>query len=828
MAKCKVQNVRSDGGTEFKSNTLINFYVENEVFNQTTPPYSPQANGNIERSNRSVVEMARTLISELKENSGIQDCERLWPEAVRTAVFIQNRILTARTHSKFKNKTPFEVLTDKKPEISYLKIYGSKAKVNKPNSYYSGKFSAKIWDGFLVGYGPTGYYRIYLPDRDTVFETKDVIFFEPISKSSNTRLNSNPDEIDLIELDLNNNEASEKDTEPDEEDNTVSQESEEFSSNEDQRNNNAKDFEESISDGPSLSYRTRSGRKVVQTKYMYPNAMLSFMTCRELSGNSSREAPETLKEALKMEDKDCWIKSVYAELKSISEHGVFNVVKRPKNRKIVKNKWVHNYKKDSNGNVVRHKTRLVAKGFSQVLGIDYTEVFSPVTKYETLRFLIAFSAVHDYDLLQYDVKTAFLHSDLEEEIYMDLPFLPEELKNYVSEKLGESEKEDQSLIILKEMIDAKEDEVLKLNKAIYGLKQASLQWYKMFQKILQEMGYKQAISDPCLYLIETSQGTIYLLLYVDDFLLAAPRGFDVTNFESKMKQHFTISSLGEANVFLGIKMLRDRGKKSITLSQEQYIENIAEKFNLSDTKGSAIPMHPGLDFLPISEREYKENRNYPYRELIGCLNYISVTTRPDIAFSVSKMSRYLTNYGKEHWMAAKQILKYLMKTKSKFVTYNGKLNLDVVGYSDADWAGEKATRKSTSGYTFLSAGAVFSWKSKLQTVVAGSTMEAEYISQAYCAREAMWIHKMLIDFNVKQKVIFILGDNNGAIITSKEDKITPRNKHIDVAYHFSRDYQTKGYIKFEYVPSEKMIADCMTQAVQKNKLKRDMKMMGFR
>ena len=189
-------------------------------------------------------------------------------EAVRTVVFIQNKIQTARTHSKFKNKTPFEALTDKKPEISYLKIYVCKAKVNKPSSYYSGKFSPKIWDGFLVGYGPIGYYRIYLPDRNTVFETKDVIFFEPISKSPNTGLNSNSDEIDLVELDLNNNEETEKSTEPDEEDDSLDQENEEFSNNEDQSDIDANDIKESISDGPSLSYRTRSGRKVVQTRYV--------------------------------------------------------------------------------------------------------------------------------------------------------------------------------------------------------------------------------------------------------------------------------------------------------------------------------------------------------------------------------------------------------------------------------------------------------------------------------------------------------------------------------------------------------------------------------
>ena len=447
ITKVKPKILRTDGGTEFKSHELINFMRKEEIHKQETPPYSPEANGRAERGNRTIFEMARTLLSELKQNSKLKSYLSLWPEALHCAVYINNRILTKRTHSSFGEKTPYEITHGRKPDISNLKIFGVPVKVLRNKNDRRSKMEPKCWNGFHVGYGADGYYRIYNPDTNRVIETNNVTFLEHEIENNyvnNKKLAHNlleNNENSTIEIELEPEparyikNADSEGTDPDWE---FSDEESPYSSPSDEDTLITKDLNQSensiIPERMEIkTYTNRYGRRIEPTKPF--SSYSAFLTTQFSEGNEQDNLPETVYQAIESDQKEKWIKSMLSELLSIIQNDVFEVVKRPKNKKIVKNKWVFALKKNESSQVIRHKSRLCGKGFTQVKGIDYMEVFSPVTKYETLRFLLAYATFHEHEIIQYDVKTAFLNAELDEEIYMTLPNIPTELRDLIQNEV---------------------------------------------------------------------------------------------------------------------------------------------------------------------------------------------------------------------------------------------------------------------------------------------------------------------------------------------------------------------------------------------------------
>ena len=248
------------------------------------------------------------------------------------------------------------------------------------------------------------------------------------------------------------------------------------------------------------------------------------------------------------------------------------------------------------------------------------------------------------------------------------------------------------------ILKAEKDDVLKLHKAIYGLKQSSKQWHKKFKSAIEECGFKQSNADPCLFSKKSKDGLIFLLTYVDDFIITARNIADYDKIEKELSKKFNLTSMGECKFFLGMRIHRDRNKKTLSINQAQYISKIADDFKLTNSKPRNTPMHISDNLKAASEREIEECRSLPYREIIGCLNYVCTVSRPDIAYSLSKLARYLTAYNRQHWNAAKSVLKYLLTTKNLSLTYKQE-NCTICGYTDADWAGNIEKRKSTSGYT---------------------------------------------------------------------------------------------------------------------------------
>lgn len=334
------------------------------------------------------------------------------------------------------------------------------------------------------------------------------------------------------------------------------------------------------------------------------------------------DVPSSVQDALVRLDSDKWIDAMKQELASFTENDAWEVVERPENSTLVKCKWVFK-KKLGLGNKVRYKARLVAKGCNQKPGIDYDETFSPVVRHSTLRLLIAISVNLDLKTTHLDVTTAFLNGSLTETVYMIQPEGFEESIN--------------------------KNHVLKLKRTIYGLKQALRVWYEKVENVLTTLNYKKSMYEPCVFFKFKNDSRTIIALYVDDFFIFSNSYLETDSLKRKLSLNFKIKDLGTMKQCLGMKVTVN--DKSITLDQEQYIDDLLLRFNMTDCKPVSAPMENNLKL----NKSETNNDNFPYQQLIGGLMYLAVLTRPDISFCVSYLSQFNNCFDKSHWNSAKRV-----------------------------------------------------------------------------------------------------------------------------------------------------------------------------
>ena len=274
---------------------------------------------------------------------------------------------------------------------------------------------------------------------------------------------------------------------------------------------------------------------------------------------------------------------------------------------------------------------------------------------------------------------------------------------------------------------------------------------------------------------------------------------------------FDARDLGEVNHYLGINIIRDRGSRTIHLSQELMVRDVVEYCGLSEAKTLSTPLNPTIK-LNAEDGELLDTQVYPYSQLVGKLMYLMVCTRPDIAYPVGVLSRYMSKPRMPHWQAAKGVVGYLAGTTNFGLTFTGG-NLNLTGYCDADYAGDIDTRRSTTGYVFVLGGGAISWQSKRQSTIAASTTEAEYMAAAAAVKEGLWLRKLLGDMNINTGTVNILSDNQSAIKLLRNPISSLRSKHIDVIHHFARERVMRKEVAFHYVKTDDQLADNLTKAL---------------
>ena len=320
------------------------------------------------------------------------------------------------------------------------------------------------------------------------------------------------------------------------------------------------------------------------------------------------------------------------------------------------------------------------------------------------------------------MKISFLHGELEKEIYML------QLEGFVEK--------------------GKEKLVCMLNKSLYGLKQVPRCWYKRFDSFIISLGYNRLSSNHCIYYkkFEKDDDIIIMLLYVDDMLVIGPNKDRVQELKAQLAREFDMKDLGPANKILGMQIHRDRSKRKIWLSQKNYLKKILRRFNMQDCKpiSTSLPITFKLSssMSPSNEAERMAMSRVPYASAVGSLIFAMICTRPDIAQAMGVASRYMANPGREHWNTIKRILRYIKGTSDAALCYEGS-EFTIRGYVNSDFAGNLEKRKSITGYVFIIAGGAVSWVSKLQTVVALSTTETEYMATTQACKEAIWMKKLM-------------------------------------------------------------------------------------
>ncbi|KAM0044971.1 putative RNA-directed DNA polymerase [Helianthus debilis subsp. tardiflorus] len=825
----KIKRIRCDNGGEFTSNQMKEFYGEQGIILETTCPHTPQQNGVVERKHRHLLEMARALRFEAKLPI------KFWGECILTATYIINRIPS----KVLKEKTPYEILLGKTPSYDHMRVFGCLAYYWNSNTK-GDKFEPRGRRGVFLGYpyGTKGY-RVYDLESNKIVVSRHVKFIENVFPYSEVRDTSKGDQPEIHKINENGDWMTGGTppiiTEPhgQEEQNTTTQphelgppplhldtlatstvqeqpaatpvpdennvffeaaspplpivdNSEPLTCVDQARPTRTRSQPTHLKDyavklPPSIDHATPASNQASSTVHPLAHYISynNFSTNHKafLSAIDSLVEPKTFKQA--SQDKN-WREAMTKEIKALEQNGTWTLEDLPVGKKAIDSKWIYKIKYKQNGEVERYKARLVAKGFTQLEGVDYHDTFAPVAKLVTMRTLLALAVKNDWFIHQLDVNNAFLHGDLEEEVYMKVP------QGFKTEI---------------------ETRVCRLRKSIYGLKQASRNWYHKFTNVLLEMGYKQSVADASLFIYKAGSSHVAALIYVDDVIIVGNDLHKIKTTKSELHQRFTIKDLGTLKYFLGIEVART--KEGLVLSQRKYTLDILRDMGLEGCRPSSFPMEQGLK-LDKGEDEQRVNAGQ-YRRLIGRLLYLQAT-RPDIAYSVNVLSQFVGDPRQPHLDAATRVVRYLKTTLGQGILLPKGGGTQLVTYCDSDWMGCPFTRRSRTGYLLLLGGAPVSWKSKKQSVVSRSSAEAEYRAMATTVSEILWFRWLLTELETTQQgPTTLFCDNEAARHIANNPVFHERTKHVEMDCHFVRERVESKEILPTYIESHLQLADLLTK-----------------
>ncbi|KAJ9514370.1 hypothetical protein QJQ45_012285 [Haematococcus lacustris] len=823
----KVVYLRTDRGGEYIGAETQQWLRSEGITHQQTAPRTPTMNGSAERVNRTIMECVRAMMLA----SGVP--AYFWGFGVMAAAHVHNLRPVAGKPCK-----PHEACFGSPPDIHHLRVWGCPAWVH--DSEPSSKLASRGIKGVFVGYEEGGKaYQVWAEGR--LYVSKSVVFDEQAVLRRFAPVSCAPAPSDLV--------APPSAGAPKGGDSAAGEQPGKQGGMEQGRmgsgggtpavtptvtparhsancgggssdSNSGGGMETGTPDTvpalrPALVPPERRRSERVRKRVEFPDFVTLCYSARyesnsssgsEREGDGSRGSrgsrgssggaasqpaePRSFSEAMSRPDAEEWGRAMDAEMASQHANQTWVLVSRQPGMSVLPGRWVLKVKWGSDGSIVKYKARWVVKGFRQRDGVDYFEdaVFAPVVMHTTQRLIFALAVQKGWGLWQIDFKTAFLNSkltDSDPQIFVEQP----------------------------EGYEVGKGLVCQLQRTVYGLKQAPRAWYMCRREQLEQIGFRASAADPSLFSLRTSSGSaVHMLVYVDDCILASADEAAVQEVKQQLQQAFDVHDLGQAADFLGMRIAFDRAAGILRLTQQQYIEQLLQRFGLAECNPRQLPLSPGTQLVKEGE-QLSEQHTLRYRELVGGLLWLSTCTRPDIAFAVGQLTRYMQSPTREHEQAAQGVLRYLRGTAGQGLVFRGSCSGELVGFCDSDYASCKQSRRSTTGYVFILSGATVSVRSKLQTTVATSTTEAEYQAAADATREALFLRKLLHELCAVTGPIPILCDSQGAVALVKNPVESQRSKHIAVMHHMARERVWRGEVEFSYCPTADMVADALTKAL---------------
>ena len=521
-------------------------------------------------------------------------------------------------------------------------------------------------------------------------------------------------------------------------------------------------------DDQDLPITIRKGIRECTNQPLYP--LTHFLSFKKISPShraflvslNTISIPTIGSEALTNEK---WKQAMNVEMEALEKNKTWELVKLPAGKKLVGCKWVCTVKYTVDGSIEKYKARLVAKGYTQTYGIDYQETFALIAKMNTVRVLLSLAANYNWNLQQFDVKNAFLHGELEEEIYMEVP--PSYDNNLAAHT------------------------VCKLKKALYGLKQSPRAWFGRFARVMITMGYRRSQGDH------------------DDIIVTGNDDKERQVLNQCLAKECEIKALGRLKYFLGIEVAHS--KQDIFISQQKYVTDLLKETGKTACKPASNPIDPNLR-LGEAEKDATVDKEM-YQRLVGRLIYLS-HTRPNIAYAMSVISQFMHSPKEAHLQAAYRVLQYLKGATGKGILFKRNGGLVLEAYTDADYAGSIVDRRSTSGYCTFLGGNLVTWRSKKQNVVARSSAEAEFRTMAQGVCELLWLKIVLEDLKIKwDGPMRLYCDNKSTINIAHNPVQHDRTKHIEIDRHFIKEKLDSGLICTPYVPTHGQLADILTKGL---------------
>lgn len=772
----RIKVFHTDGGGKFDSSTFNACYDHEGIEHVITPPYSPDMNGACEVWNRVIVHSASAMLHTAKMPI------TFWGQTVLCAVYLLNRSPTKGLHLK----TPYEALYGQRPYRGHVRTWACRAYALIPkDSKKRKKWDSHSTECLLMGYYDSeNVFKLYDISGNAIIKSRDVIFFEDILGHQNFQNDSLP---------LNKNIMGETPLpEPDDD-----VEDERVNPDEEHLTNLHEQYSHLLHDNESSSLPEQ-------------NAMMSLTCFPSIYPHipNPSNVPRTYKSAMKSKNATSWKLACDSEYSALLQNSTWDLVPRLPTMTVINCKWVFDTKMSisSPPTIERYRARLVARGDSQTKGINFDEVYAPVVRFTSLRILLHIAALHDLEIDHGDFCNAFLNGFLSDtNIYMQQP------EGYADDPT----------------------KVCHLKRSLYGLRQSARIWYQCLNTVLTTYGMQRVNSDQAIWI--QREPLLLILAHVDDVLIIGSPS-TVSKIKTAIADRYKFKDLGPVTKYTGFHIKRDRKNRRLFLSQSPYVSEILDEFAMSKCTPTSLPMDPksSWNHLPsdtyLSQKEIKT-----YQRLIGRLMYLMIGSRPDIAYSVTKLAQFSSKPTLRHWNGALRILRYLRLYNDVSLVL-GPTNAptivspatNLIGYFDASLMDCPTTRKSTGGYIFFLHGSCISWSSKKQGLVALSSTEAEFIAGTEAARELTWILSFLTTLNIiLGPTPHLIGDNQGALALAKNNDFRPRTKHIHARERYIAQMVDSGNVLLSYVPTKSMIADAPTKPLPSEAFKRHAISMGL-